>query len=277
MAIPFSRIKSGRKPDFDYDTIYESNNYGPFIILEESDIPGYTERAVKIKFLNTGTILTTKYKQVKTGCVKDPYAPTICGVACLGNASCYDEGHILWRNMIIRCYNPASSDYPAYGGSGVRVCERWHCFENFLADLPFIEGYANWVNNKNAYQLDKDYKQQNVPTNEKIYSLETCMFIPAHLNISLSNSTNSNKYVGVESNGGSTYRVRPRINGRRELIGVFESPEVEAAAYDNFMRYMYGDAYVHMKINNVPYISPEDVMKQNLHPRKMYDIIDENK
>lgn len=37
--------------------------------------------------------------------------------------------------MHSRCYQPGCNDYWRYGGSGIRVCERWHTFENFLLDM----------------------------------------------------------------------------------------------------------------------------------------------
>jgi hypothetical protein len=38
--------------------------------------------------------------------------------------------------MIKRCTtNPNARDYALYGARGVRVCERWRVFENFLADM----------------------------------------------------------------------------------------------------------------------------------------------
>lgn len=40
-----------------------------------------------------------------------------------------------WSAMRSRCYNPNATGYERYGGRGVTVCERWHIFENFLADM----------------------------------------------------------------------------------------------------------------------------------------------
>jgi len=30
---------------------------------------------------------------------------------------------------------PTSKDYPHWGGRGIKICERWQKFENFLADM----------------------------------------------------------------------------------------------------------------------------------------------
>ena len=37
--------------------------------------------------------------------------------------------------MKTRCSNPKCRSYPHYGGRGIKVCERWQKFENFLADM----------------------------------------------------------------------------------------------------------------------------------------------
>lgn len=34
-----------------------------------------------------------------------------------------------------RCENPKDEHYPDYGGRGIRVCERWQTYENFLEDM----------------------------------------------------------------------------------------------------------------------------------------------
>ncbi len=41
----------------------------------------------------------------------------------------------VWRGMKRRCYDPNCKSYADYGGRGIKVCERWQHFANFLADM----------------------------------------------------------------------------------------------------------------------------------------------
>jgi len=43
--------------------------------------------------------------------------------------------HKSWEGMKSRCNDPNNSSYKYYGGRGIKVCERWHKFENFYADM----------------------------------------------------------------------------------------------------------------------------------------------
>jgi hypothetical protein len=40
-----------------------------------------------------------------------------------------------WAGMTARCTNPKHIVYKHYGGRGIKVCERWHSFSNFLEDM----------------------------------------------------------------------------------------------------------------------------------------------
>ena len=42
---------------------------------------------------------------------------------------------IVWGSMLQRCENPHHKSFKYYGGRGITVCERWHTFENFYADM----------------------------------------------------------------------------------------------------------------------------------------------
>lgn len=43
--------------------------------------------------------------------------------------------YAVWNGMRSRCENKKNKSYFRYGGRGVKVCERWKKFENFLADM----------------------------------------------------------------------------------------------------------------------------------------------
>ena len=139
---------------------------------------------VVVKFLDEhGAEVHTTYQHCESGKVKNPYFKSIYGVACIGEGDfkTYANGkstreYRLWKEMVRRCY---SGEYPTY--ANVTVCERWLCFANFLEDLPHIENYEWWLENENQrIALDKDLKQVGVEN--KVYSLETVMFVSASEN-----------------------------------------------------------------------------------------------
>ena len=43
--------------------------------------------------------------------------------------------YAIWSCMIARCENPNMRTYKRYGGKGIKVCDRWHEFMNFVADI----------------------------------------------------------------------------------------------------------------------------------------------
>ncbi len=61
----------------------------------------------------------------------------------------------IWHNMRARCENPNVKSYKNYGGRGIRVCERWNIFENFLADMgrkPAPELQIDRMDNDGDYE-----------------------------------------------------------------------------------------------------------------------------
>ena len=62
--------------------------------------------------------------------------------------------------MIQRCENPNNIGFKYYGGRGIKVCKRWHTFENFFADMgepPVGKSLDRWPNN------DGNYEPENCP------------------------------------------------------------------------------------------------------------------
>ena len=41
----------------------------------------------------------------------------------------------IWGDMLYRCNTKTSMHYCLYGGRGIRVCERWLVYQNFLSDM----------------------------------------------------------------------------------------------------------------------------------------------
>ena len=46
-----------------------------------------------------------------------------------------DPVYHIWQQMFQRCYNVANEAYSGYGGRGIKVCEQWRDFANFIADM----------------------------------------------------------------------------------------------------------------------------------------------
>lgn len=62
--------------------------------------------------------------------------------------------HRTWRAMMTRCYNQKRRCWKHYGGRGIRVCERWHIYENFLADMgrrPTPQHSLDRIDNNGGY------------------------------------------------------------------------------------------------------------------------------
>lgn len=60
-----------------------------------------------------------------------------------------------WRSMLQRCTRPRHNEFRLYGGRGIRVCERWRAFENFLADMgerPSHQHSLDRIDNDGNYE-----------------------------------------------------------------------------------------------------------------------------
>jgi len=254
----------------EYNIDYKTKSYGLFKVISKENLYKGNQY-YKIRFNLTGYEKNVVLDSIRKGSIKDPYFPSIFGVACCGisNMACDSNGintkeYTLWHGMIARCYNPNCPEFKYYGGIGVRVCDKWLCFEYFLQDLPLIEGYDLWKNSTGRkYDLEKDYKQINSNTC-KIYSLDTCYFSTQYSNKMIKSLTNSNKYsskyIGVNRieypNGLITYESYIWVNSKKISLGFYSSEEAAAQARDSAaLQYYDSDAI----LNNIPPISIEEM------------------
>lgn len=107
-----------------------------------------------------GTAINAKAAQVASGHKKS------CGV-CASKSSATRHGmssgkmhpvYRCWQNMKSRCYNPKATYYENYGGRGIKVCARWHKFDNFMNDmLPTWEPGLTLERKEN----DMNYTKEN--------------------------------------------------------------------------------------------------------------------
>ena len=80
----------------------------------------------------------------------------------------------IWRSMLTRCENPNMHAYHLYGGRGIKVCEAWHDFEQFYADMgPCPEGHSlDRIDNNRNYEPDNcrwaTAKQQGRNRNDNV-------------------------------------------------------------------------------------------------------------
>ncbi len=62
---------------------------------------------------------------------------------------------VCWCAIRTRCGRPSAVNYHLYGGRGIRVCERWMSFDNFLADMgrkPTPRHSIDRINNNGHYE-----------------------------------------------------------------------------------------------------------------------------
>lgn len=122
-----------------------------------------------------------------------------------------------WIGMLMRCYAPQlHAKRPTY--TGCITTEEWLRFSNFELWM----GTQDWE----GKQLDKDLL---VPNN-KLYSPETCVFLPRKLNMFLLDSAASRgKYpIGVSWDKGTgrfVARCRNPFTDKEQKLGRFDTPE----------------------------------------------------
>ena len=202
--------------------VCKSKSSGDFKIVKYND-----KTNVEIRFLKTGFETVVELGNIRNGKVKDPYVSSVCGVGVLGAKypsainGVKTKEYMLWTHMLQRCYSDTiKKKYPTYEG-----CE---ASENF----KYYEYFYEWCNKQigfgvEGFELDKDLLIKG----NKVYSENTCVFLPHEINQILVKRTASRgeHLIGVcWHNTSKSFVARVRINkGKSEHLGYFTT-EIEA-------------------------------------------------
>ena len=169
-------LKSYRKNE-----IYKNTKGEEFTIVEYNNA-----NDIKVSFnSNPNFLIHTSWSNIIKGVVKNPYEKTIFNVACIGNEISKTNGvkiesYKVWYAMLQRCYSECYKNKPTY--IDCSVCEEWLCYENF----------KKWYD-KNYYRVENEIMNLDkdiLVKGNKIYSPETCCFVPKRLNVLFVNTTN---------------------------------------------------------------------------------------
>ena len=128
-----------------------------------------------------------------------------------------------WHSMLVRCYCATTRKRcPTY--SDCSVDSRFQDFQDFA------DWYENHEFSNLGYQLDKDL----LFTGNKIYSPDTCCFVPPELNNLILDHglARGDLPQGVDNpNSAGRFRAKIKINNKQEHLGYFHTPEEAYEVY----------------------------------------------
>lgn len=138
----------------------------------------------------------------------------------------------VWASMKSRCANRNHPQYYAYGARGIKVCDQWLVYKNFIADMG--------TRPSSEYSIDRI-------DNNKGYSPNNCRWATKSQQQQNRRKLKHNKsgYIGVSRSKKSLNRYRASINlaGTVCNLGEFTDPDQAALQYDRavvFFRGKYG-------------------------------------
>lgn len=209
------------KQDYYYRNLYPLNQKQYMAVRNHFNKTGDDSEEFIIKVMND-----IKYKPDNWS--KRAMEPTMCGNGYRGleGVDCTAESYLKWHDMIHRCYNAKFHErQPQY--KGCTVCEEWLNYCNFKVwyDQHKISGMS--------LDLDKDILFKG----NKIYSPETCCFVPHAINtLFLSRKEARGDYpIGVSyEKDKEKFRACMAFMGKQIKLGTFDTAEDAFARYKEY-------------------------------------------
>lgn len=206
------------------------NNFGSIMIIHEYR----NNKDIDIYFPEYNWIYkNNRYVNFKRGTVSCPYEPRVYSKGYIGEGS-YSSRDIngklriydTWNNMLQRCYDE-DHRYKNKSYHDCYVCDEWLNYQNFA------EWYENnyYEINDELMHIDKDILIKN----NKMYSPETCIFVPQRINnLFTNNKSNRNIYLGVYRCSNTLYKSTCNVICGQKHLGYFKTPEEAFVAYKEF-------------------------------------------
>ena len=182
-----------------------------------------------VQFESGDIVYNIQYDNFKKGKVKNPYKKDIYNVACIGNTRNIKDKDLKyiydgWHNMIERCYTQ-QQNYQSYQKENCSVCDEWLCFENYY----YWYKENHYTINDEIICLDKDILCHNLKLKDKIYSPETCLFVPQRINMLFiknnHNRIDSSLPIGVRETQYHTYVSTCRDINNKQVRRYFKTVE----------------------------------------------------
>ena len=200
---------------YDVGTIHETNQGYKIKIIKD-----ISHNKKKIKFLDEhGYITEMSTSSISRGNVKNPYHPSLLNKGFLG-VGIYkpkDYEYHVWKNVLNRIYNEEYHiKHSTY--KKAKLCKEWHNYQTFAKDINEMYGFNMKDENGKLYHIDKDILSKN----KKVYSKETCLFIPPKINTFL--NQNKKKEGGLPTgvkyrHQDQRYEARISIDGELIYLG----------------------------------------------------------
>lgn len=196
----------------------------------------------------------TLYHYFKIGRVTNPYYPHNNNIGYIGNTTTKEnnkkkKSYLTWNSMLVRCYSERyQTKHPSY--IGCIVCEEWHSYENF--EKWYIDNYYECENERT--ELDKDILVKG----NKLYSPNTCMFVPKTINtLLLKSDVKRNGIIGTHFNQNNKYTSQCKTDSKtNKNLGTYDT-ELEA-----FLAYKEKkEEYIKTVANRYKEILPLNVYK----------------
>ena len=200
------------------------------------------------------------YGNFKKGSIECPYEKRFNKKGYYGegkykikNNEGYTDYGVRWNSILKRCYSESYHNrFPTYIDDS--ICEEWYNFQNFAK--WYEENYYEIKGEKMC--LDKDILVKG----NKIYSPQTCIFVPQRINILFTKRQNNRGDLPI----GVTYHKRIKkfqsqcSNGKnnRICLGYYNTPEEAFQVYKSY------------KENLIKQVADEYYFK-GLIPKKLYD------